>query len=281
VTATTPKSIVKGKTGDIYRILNSGDEDFVVAFAGPSGPSPVTVHPDFSFDFPVTADVTICGTGPSATEVEGIYELLHAGASGRSGRFKFRAATGTNQADIICGGGHSIYRVFNSGDNSFNMQLVGTAVSLELAKGESFDIGLPPTASVRIENPHGAATPVDGIYEVLDEGSEVRNGRFKLEGATNHKDHKKRIIGLSGRNDATGFYRVYNSGETIIGVYRGPLTEPVPEHLLEPSTSYDFYVGLGTGNNKIISVGGPGDPTDPSLPGPAVDIEGSYAFLGS
>ncbi len=129
----------------------------------------------------------------------------------RSGRFVGDASAATG-IEIINGNKAGTYRIFNSGNGTFEVDGFQTP-----------KITLPAACSIDI-NPKGvvaikASPSVDGIYDLLTDHGTVRNGRFALENSTNLQIVDTLVAG--------GFYRIMNSGEEVIRWQRG--TESIIE----------------------------------------------------
>ncbi len=161
-------TIVQGRTGVFYRILNSGEQDFVIKPKGASTPPPdqITLSPTFSIDVTSQSDIVIAGEAGKA--VEGIYEYLDPQVSARSGRFKISQNPQNEHKIIDLSGAASSkawYRIFNSGE--YDIVVVGLA---ELGKEQSFDFEVGSSVKQVFVKSKSDAEPIEGIYEFLGRG---------------------------------------------------------------------------------------------------------------
>jgi hypothetical protein len=159
--------IIRSSSIVSYRILNGGENNFVVNYTGAS-PS---VTPDWSLDFEAA---TVQITGAAGEKVLGVFDRIKPGDDIRSGRFKSTA--GVTNIPIIQNRPNKLYRFFNTGDNPYTLNLNGTTV--EVTANNSMDV------YVTSNNPSVTVTSVNevqGAYDALESGDRVRSGRFRFK----------------------------------------------------------------------------------------------------
>jgi len=252
-------TIILGRSGAPYRIFNSGDAAFTVdAGDGNAVALPIAC----SRDVVVDGSVTIAPVG--AVTVEGIYDYLGPPDSVRSGRFK-GDASGTAGIPIIQSRYGTIYRIFNSGDNPFDVHGGGKSTT-PLKPTFSLDVVLNDNVVIKTT----AAGEVEGIYDCLDVQSTIRSGRFKLKTAPAAGDPKHKIIDFTKAGQKPeAYYRVFNSGGESFQVWEGNPTSPSSNQLGAVASGQSLDFEIGDGPRRDIYV----DAT-------AWPIDGIYEFLG-
>jgi hypothetical protein len=163
-------TIVDGRKGAFYRILNSGEKDFTVDVG--NGPNPTTeLKPTHSLDVAVTLKIII--STQMAVPIEGIYDYLNTERPIRSGRFNIvlNAADRYKIIDIAHGGGGAkaaYYRIFNSGTAPIEVRRATGSPLIELRPDQSFDFEITSGGARDIYiNPTADATQIEGIYDFL------------------------------------------------------------------------------------------------------------------
>jgi hypothetical protein len=158
---------------DFYRILNSGDKDFIVNV---DGNQVATLKPTYSID--VFAGKKVGISRGDAEPVEGIYDYLHPRNEMRNGRFKIKKvlnAVGQPVIDprdphpIINLSGASQrawYRIFNSGEHAIII-LEGNQEFDTLEPDQSLDFEVGPNARRFFVKAGDLDHIVDGSYEFL------------------------------------------------------------------------------------------------------------------
>lgn len=243
--------IIAAKTGmaAAYRIFNSGDDVTAPSFQVHAGhPSAPVVQPTCSLDVLITKTKGVTIKTGTTDPVVGSYDYLDRGNSFRSGRFKGNASG--SGITIVLGKAKKLYRIFNSGDTTFNVVVGGS--STPLASTFSLDVAVGDDVIIT------AGGNVEGIYEYLGSEPPLRSGRFNLKTAPT-PDHK--IIDLSS-STPEAFYRVFNSGSNGFKLQAGgsDLTDEIG-----PEQSFDFTIG----SNRDITV----------VPAKNYPIEGIYDLL--
>lgn len=171
------RTIIIGRAGQFYRILNSADffesapQTNKITVGFPGGNDTADVLPTFSLDFLVQGDVTVSGAGV----VEGMYESLP-NAEFRSGRFKTRSTmVPTDGITILAAGAgnaRAVYRVFNSGATPlqvFSQNHGGGGVANiggPIEADESLDFVTPQNKLVLVKGTV-ADKHIEGIYDFL------------------------------------------------------------------------------------------------------------------
>ena len=152
----------------------------------------------------------------------------------RSGRFSAETpASGTTVINIINGHGGT-YRIFNSGDDSFDVYDGASKVE-SVPKECAIDIHPSGIISIR------STKAIDGIYDFLTENAKVRSGRFKLNAGT---------LQIVEKGKGGGFYRILNSGDkSVFSVKRGA----DPAVTVKPKMTLDFELKQSD-ELKVISV---------------------------
>lgn len=163
----------KGTGGFLYRVLNSGKNDFQVNYGGTN----MTVPKRGCLDVLVSS-----ATGKNelkvlkAANVSGIYEIPSPGAEGRSGRFHFGSNDnpGAPHPIIDLSQGPAsrlfVYRLFNAGENPVEISEDGTLLHT-LPPGQSTDLTLKGTRtySVKCQDLGGGNVgPIAGVYDLLN-----------------------------------------------------------------------------------------------------------------
>ncbi len=179
ITNTKSPTIIFGRSGSFYRIFNSGDVDFLLT----NGISPaVALSPRQSLDIVVEGVVKIGTSSATPVKVEAIYDYLAVDKAIRSGRFKRRSNQSPASFHQIVdfreydeSNPYAMYRIYNSGDNEFEIIAQGGGMGDVLLKtlgaDQSFDFGFNrqgfdanKTISVRSTD---ATKGIEGIYEFL------------------------------------------------------------------------------------------------------------------
>lgn len=160
----------------------------------------------------------------------------------RSGRFRLG-----EEATIVLGGEGCFYRVLNSSDHrpdssnnlkSFDIktgQGGGGLKSVTVNPRFSLDIKLTGSVNNLVVTP-ADDMEVDGIYDLLRVGQDIRSGRFKFETAPSER-HQIISTGGSGLD---AIYRLFNSGEHPIDLYEEGMGDPFLT--VKPDESRDFLV---------------------------------------
>lgn len=162
----------KGTGGFIYRILNSGKNDFQVNYGGNN----VLVSKRGCLDVLIS---TVTGKSElkvvKAANISGIYEIPTPGADGRSGRFHYGANDnpGTPHAVIDLSQGPAnrlfVYRLFNAGENPVEIYEDNTLLHT-LLPGQSTDLTLKGTKSYSVKCQDlggGNFGAIAGVYDLL------------------------------------------------------------------------------------------------------------------
>lgn len=206
----------------IYRIFNSHDQSpFAISLDGGTT-NLVSLKPGSSIDIQVndTETLQVTAVGPSS----GSYQLVSE-SDGRTGKI-------SGSTKIVHGlTADRRYRVFNSGESSFDVNYGDGAV--ELGAGCSID--------ARINGSEVSVTTGNGFYEVLALIAESQSGRCTFEAAT--AGETRRVIGRARPR----FYRVLNSGDDDLQVMVGTTALDV-----KPGMSIDFVPAMD-GNVEIKS----------------------------
>ena len=180
----------------------------------------------------------------------------------RSGRFT-GDASGVG-ITIVSGRPGAFYRIFNSGNHSFEVHASSSHTTL--GKAMSLDVVV---VNNDIVIKAGTGVVVEGIYEYLDGRDPIRSGRFKLETAPSER-HKVIDLSVSGPKPKA-FYRVFNSGvKSFKVIASNKVVDEVLIEELRPAQSSDFAIDS---KRDIYVV--PHASTDP------YPIEGIYDFLGT
>ena len=149
----------------------------------------------------------------------------------RSGRFNFSNQTAGSTAPHIIvtlsEGAKSVafYRVFNSGQHTFQIKVLnkngGTEVTKELEPDNSIDVAVDEEGTVQVTwAAPGTAKDVSGIYNFLGDKDtnsqeDVRSGRYTGDPGNGGKvfaDYK-------ANTKATAVYRILNSGDDDITLH--------------------------------------------------------------
>lgn len=179
-TFNSTRTIITGRTGTFFRILNSAQYDssapttnqITVTFG--TGPSNTAVIlPTFSLDFKAAADVVVGGTHV----VEGIYDALP-NPDIKSGRF--RTKFGLDARDHVkivtpgSGAGEAIYRIFNTGPVPLQLASqhangTGSPVNFgaQIQENESFDFKTNNNEMVFVKGTGNADEHIQGIYDFI------------------------------------------------------------------------------------------------------------------
>lgn len=236
--------VAKGRHGTL-RVYNAGDSAFDVTVASSSSTSSsVTLEKDRSIDIVIGNQATsVSVSAGDNVAFEGIYEFVQDDSPIRSGHFK-----GVGDPDaimIVHQGGGGVYRVMNSGDYPFTVNIEGDEIG-EVAPAFSLDFAAEGNVTIT-----GAASEqLEGIFDALFENVDVRSGRFRfrpdvdIEGeAIIVPSYPLPIIDLTGTPSTKGYwYRIFNSGDEIIVVQHkngGGVTEL---GRVQPQSSFDFQV---------------------------------------
>lgn len=278
-------SIVQGRTGAFYRILNSGPNSFTVDDG--RNPNPLSpLDKNQSLDVAIASEVKIIASG--TVPIAGIYEYLDSDSPVRSGRFKLVVednATAQTIIDVDGGGLTNVvfYRILNSGEwpiETWAGTQVASAVTVLPENSLDFAIGSARAISLRLKQlATGAPDPddflIEGIYDYLGTQNPVRSGRFKFQRINNTSndaivdpsaDAEHKIIDFRHVGQSKAWYRVFNSGTNPIHIHGK--TSSIAT--LKEGRSYDFEVPA-SGSIKEIYV----KSDDVDSP-----IEGIYDFLG-
>ncbi len=151
--------ITQGMAQKLYRILNSGDEDFTVTV---NGNLRATVKPRRSIDLVAKNHRVVIS---AAAKFQGIYDILDRRSETRSGRFKIKVNTNVAQPiiNLVDSNSTAWYRIFNSGENLF--KIIEGTTETDLEKGQSIDLQFSPMeVSVRSAQ---ANEPIEGIYDFI------------------------------------------------------------------------------------------------------------------
>jgi hypothetical protein len=162
----------KGTGGFLYRILNSGKNDFQVNYGG----SDRTVPKRGCLDVLLS---TASGKNElkvlKAANISGIYEIPSPGSEGRSGRFRFGPDDNPGNPHIIIDLSQGpasrlfFYRLFNAGENPIEFQEGGTSL-YTLLPSQSADLPLRggQTYSVKCQDLGGGNFgPISGVFDLL------------------------------------------------------------------------------------------------------------------
>lgn len=160
--------IVFGKSGTMYRILNSGPNPFRVRAAAAAD---IDVKSKQSVDVVVNDAIQIVPIAPD-DELIGIYERLDGDAATRNGRFVIKTSATTPQTIINMSGAPTPawYRIHNSGENLIRLvrdSSSGSSVTQELGVDLSleFKVGEGDVVSVKSASP---SARIQGIYALLN-----------------------------------------------------------------------------------------------------------------
>ena len=173
-------TIITGRTGVYYRILNSGDfvanapdTNAIRVTFGNGANDQIFLRPTFSADILVSSDVTVAGTGT----IQGMYEALP-NPEFRNGRFKTRSTMVASDGVkiVVPGGGNSgaVYRIFNTGANPFTVYTAnanggGEAELVENIEEDQSRDFVTPGNKLIIVKPDTATDYIEGIYELIRE----------------------------------------------------------------------------------------------------------------
>jgi hypothetical protein len=169
--ATAATIISKGNAGAVYRVLNSGRQMLEVKTGGGDW---LKVGKRQSLDIAAGNQVQIRPEGGTGT-AEGIYELLHTPTVERSGRFRVPAAAIGPQrvVDLSAGSQDEKYRLFNSGDNEFQVvdsdssdPLTPPTVLQTVGADRAIDFVVTNGTSVFVR-PTTASQPIQGVLDIL------------------------------------------------------------------------------------------------------------------
>ena len=134
----------------------------------------------------------------------------------RSGRFFASNVQGANEITIIKPVEGTIYRVFNSGPNTFKIESGGA--SLPIRPKCSIDFKAPDT-DITVTTAQ-ADKEVRGSYDIIEGNDRPKNGRFRLAAG----QASSRIV----TNDVKGFYRIFNDRDS------NPLHVKIGADLIDP-----------------------------------------------
>lgn len=166
----------KGKGGAFYRILNSGDDSFVVKYKNHSnGDETHTVLKEQSFDLYVKEEGTLTIFVADGTTAEGIYDFLGDGTARaledvRSGRFKLSDGSVMTQVADFSGDNKAtaFYRFFNSGANAFKILSNGVELVADLQPSNSADVSATLNENLQVQQVAASGTEaLEGIYDFL------------------------------------------------------------------------------------------------------------------
>lgn len=176
--------IIRGRVGSLYRVFNSGDDDFRIKYGNLANPTTSKISKRQSHDFVVDGIVRLEVDSTTDVKVNAIYDYLEPGKAIRSGRFKRELA---DSPDVL----HEIinfskfttpkkvllYRIFNSGDHPIDIVAKASLASptqivlTTLEREQSFDVGLDNGGfsghKVVWVRSTAANKPIEGIYEFL------------------------------------------------------------------------------------------------------------------
>lgn len=236
--------IATGRKGRL-RVFNSSASEFDITSS--SAGFTAKLLSEQSVDLPVDGDVFV--SIASASAVEGIYEYIQEGAELRSGRFK-----GTTSATsvIVKEGNKELYRVMNSGDVPFEINVGGVALTT-LAPAMSIDFA----ANGDVKLVAAAGVKVEAIYDALYESADIRSGRFKFLTVIDpntgtpieNPAYPHPIIDLRAAGE-TAWYRLFNSGDNEIVILKNTNMNPEIGRVL-PQNSFDFQLPTAVSQRKI------------------------------
>lgn len=193
----------------------------------------------------------------------------------RTGRFRH---SDSSNLTIVKGGPAAIYRIFNSGSESFNVVTTIGAGS----GSQSFDEPLLPQNSLDIEPgaevqiKRTGTTPAEGIYDVTGkkEGT-VRNGRFigNIK-ATGTAAETEIVIGSI---KTPTLYRVLNAAAMPLPTETNPIPpigitfkveiDGLASHDIPPKQSFDFVakdeIKIKTSSAQLVQIEGIYEQLDP------------------
>jgi hypothetical protein len=250
-------TLVSGGLGRGYRVLNASKATTIRVNATGAVQD---LFAKCSTD--VKSDGEIKISAAAASSVEGIYDAIQPSVEIRSGRFSSGGNDWPDPLVIVQEHRGAIYRVFNSGRNAFRVRVAG-GPNILLASKQCVDVACVEVAAgqearIRIfkENDNDI---IDGIYERIETGVDVRSGRFRIKDAA----AAHTIIDLTGTlgTDVVR-YRVINASEVTIKLK----FDGASEVEIGAEQSYDFEI---TTQRKVT--------VEPeAFPG---TIQGSYEFL--
>lgn len=161
-------AIVSGQPGQLYRILNSGDNAFTV-----KAKDDTKVDPRQSVDVVCPDSLEIV---PQAAndDVTGIYERLTDAEAGRNGRFVRTQATNTPQVIIDLtgagGGATAWYRIHNTGENPVKIvdgRLPSSPVLHDIGVKQSLEIKVADGEVISVKSAQASAR-IQGTYALLN-----------------------------------------------------------------------------------------------------------------
>jgi hypothetical protein len=171
VNTTTGITIAFDRGVNMYRILNSGKNDFKVNFQGTN----VTVRQRHSIDVAAGASITITNAAATGSaNVQGIYDFLDVSNEIRSGRFKIKKDAAAvppidpiNPHPIINTTGAAAvgYRIFNTGENPIVI-LEGATTIHTLNPDESLDFKVSAAREIFVKST-ASNKPIEGIFDYL------------------------------------------------------------------------------------------------------------------
>lgn len=259
--------IIKSGSKSVYRFFNSGAKAFKVKVT-----SGITVEPKDSIDAEVTGELNVVVDGGDT--IEGIYDFVEGNFDVRNGRYS-GTFNNTKSPAIIHGREGSLYRIFNSGDDEFQLKYgkAGQSVTSVISKRQSHDFVVDGIVQLAVNG--SADVEVKAIYDYLEQQKTIRSGRFTL-GVADSPTVLHEIINFSKYSESQHLlYRIFNSGDHPIEIVaKKSLTSPTEEVLKTLESEQTFDIGLdknGFSSKKVIWVRS----TDATKP-----IDGIYEFLG-
>ena len=165
---TNPLVIVRGREGAFYRVFNSGPNKFTVKQGGAGGITE-ELDPKMSVDVSVGGGASGIGILTTAdVPIEGIYEYLEGNKDVRSGRFKVDLTDTEEHTIIDLTSDAAYYRIFNSGDDDFEVGRSTTGPWKKVVPEASFDFQAPANVKIVVRPVGGSGTiTAEGIYDFL------------------------------------------------------------------------------------------------------------------